>query len=333
MERLLNAGTWLRRDWRLGYGLALASFSVALFSRLHLQGTLPPGFPYLTFFPAVILTTFLAGLWPGIACAILCGLASLYFFIPPFNSFAIDGASLIALGFYVFIVTVDIALIHFMHTAADRLEAKKRVTEELYDQQRTMFQELQHRVANNMTFVSALLQLQKRKVASDPGSASFALDEAQSRIETMSRIHRRLYDPASVDLPVAEYFQEICTDLLQATGARNIVCLVDMPAVRLDIARLTTLSLLVTELVTNSLKHAFAEEGGTITLKLERLDPQRLTLTVSDNGRGVPAGVDITASKGLGTRIVQSLAAQLGGEVRALTNLGKGAAWQVEFAA
>ncbi len=333
MDRFVRAGMMFRRDWRLGYGLALASFALALFSRFHLQGTLPPGFPYLTFFPAVIVTTFLAGLWPGILCAVLCGLAALYFFIPPVNSFAMDGASTIAIGFYIFIVTVDIALIHFMHRAADRLEAKKRVTEELYDQQRTMFQELQHRVANNMTFVSALLQLQKRKVATDPGSASFALDEAQSRIETMSRIHRRLYDPASVDLPVAEYFQEICADLLQATGARNIVCLVDMPAVKLDIARLTTLSLLVTELVTNSLKHAFADDGGTITLKLERLDPQRLTLTVSDNGRGVPAEVDMAANKGLGTRIVQSLAAQLGGEVRALSNLGRGAAWQVVFAA
>jgi two-component sensor histidine kinase len=333
MNRFVKAGTLFRRDWRLGYGLSIGTFALALFSRFHLQGTLPPGFPYLTFFPAVIVTTFLAGLWPGILCAVLSGLAALYFFIPPVNSFAMDGASTIAIGFYIFIVTVDIALIHFMHRAADRLEAKKQVTEELYDQQRTMFQELQHRVANNMTFVSALLQLQKRKVATDPASASSALDEAQSRIETMSRIHRRLYDPASVDLPVAEYFQEICTDLLQATGARNIVCLVDMPAVKLDIARLTTLSLLVTELVTNSLKHAFADDGGTITLKLERLDPQRLALTVSDNGRGVPQGVDVTASKGLGTRIVQSLAAQLGGEVKALTGLRKGAAWQVVFAA
>lgn len=333
MNRFVKAGTLFRRDWRLGYGLSIGTFALALFSRFHLQGTLPPGFPYLTFFPAVIVTTFLAGLWPGVLCAVLCGLAALYFFIPPVNSFVMDGASTIAIGFYIFIVTVDIALIHFMHRAADRLEAKKQVTEELYDQQRTMFQELQHRVANNMTFVSALLQLQKRKVATDPASASSALDEAQSRIETMSRIHRRLYDPASVDLPVAEYFQEICTDLLQATGARNIVCLVDMPAVKLDIARLTTLSLLVTELVTNSLKHAFAEDGGTITLKLEQLDPQRLTLTVSDNGRGVPEGIDMAASKGLGTRIVQSLAAQLGGEVRALTNFGRGAAWQVVFAA
>ena len=333
MDRLLSAGTVFRRDKWLGYGLALFSFALALFLRFELQGTLPPGFPYLTFFPAVILTTFLAGLWPGVVCAILSGLASLYFFIPPFNSFALHASSLIAIGFYVFIVTVDIALIHFMHRAADRLLAKKQVMEDLYDQQRTMFQELQHRVANNMTFVAALLQLQKRNITADPASASSALDEAQSRIETMSRIHRRLYDPASVDLPVADYFQEICSDLLQATGARNIVCIVDMPAVRLDIARLTTLSLLVTELVTNSLKHAFAEDGGTIALKLEQLDPQRLSLTVSDNGRGMPETISDTASKGLGTRIVQALAAQLGGEVKALAGQRRGTAWQVVFAA
>ena len=333
MDRLLSAGAAFRKDKWLGYGLALFSFALALFLRFELQGTLPPGFPYLTFFPAVILTTFLAGLWPGIVCATLSGLASLYFFIPPFNSFALDGSSLIAIGFYVFIVTVDIALIHFMHRAADRLLAKKQVMEDLYDQQRTMFQELQHRVANNMTFVAALLHLQKRNITADPASASNALDEAQSRIETMSRIHRRLYDPASVDMPVADYFQEICADLLQATGARNIVCLVDMPAVRLDIARLTTLSLLVTELVTNSLKHAFTEDGGTISLKLEQLDPQRLALTVSDNGRGMPQNATATASQGLGTRIVQSLAAQLGGEVKPLTGQQKGAAWQVVFSA
>lgn len=196
-----------------------------------------------------------------------------------------------------------------------------------------MFQELQHRVANNMTFVAALLHLQKRKVAVDPASASSALDEAQSRIETMSRIHRRLYDPASLDLPVAQYFQEICSDLLEATGARNIVCVVDMPSITLDIARLTTLSLLVTELVTNSLKHAFADAGGTITLQLEQLDAAHLVLTVSDNGRGLPAGTELAENKGLGTRIVQSLATQLGGNIKTVTGIGTGAAWRVVFAA
>lgn len=332
MNRLITAGSQFRRNPYLGYALSLSSFLAALLLRHELSGTLPPGFPYLTFFPAVIVTTFFAGLWPGLLSAVLSGLAAWFFFIPPFDSFGIDGASAVTLAFYVFIVAVDISLIHLMHRAADELRSEKKVTEALYDQQRTMFQELQHRVANNMTFVAALLHLQKRKVAIDPASASSALDEAQSRIETMSRIHRRLYDPASLDQPVAQYFQEICSDLLEATGARNIVCLVDMPAITLDIARLTTLSLLVTELVTNSLKHAFAESGGTITLKLERLDPARLALTVSDNGRGLPEGPALAQTKGLGTRIVQSLATQLGGEIKAVPGNGKGAAWQVVFA-
>lgn len=333
MNRFIRAGAQFRRNRYLGYGLSLSSFAAALLLRLELSDSLPPGFPYLTFFPAVIVTTFLAGLWPGLLCAVLSGLAAWYFFIPPFHSFGIDGASSVAMGFYIFIVTVDIALIHLMHRAADELRDEKRVTVALYEQQRTMFQELQHRVANNMTFVAALLHLQKRKVATDPESASGALDEAQSRIETMARIHRRLYDPASVDLPVAQYFQEICSDLLQATGAKNIVCLVNMPAISLDIARLTTLSLLVTELVTNSLKHAFADAGGTITLKLEQLEPAHLALTVSDNGRGLPDGADLANSKGLGTRIVQSLATQLGGEIKAVAAVGQGAAWRVVFAA
>lgn len=334
MNGFLPAGARLRHQPGLGYGLAVVSFVAALLLRHKLHGTLPPGFPYLTFFPAVIVTTFFAGLWPGLLCAALSGVASWYFFIPPFNSFGLDGASAIALAFYVFIVTVDISLIHLMHRAADELRGQKQVSEALYDQQRTMFQELQHRVANNMTFVAALLHLQKRKVATDPASASGALDEAQSRIETMSRIHRRLYDPASVDLPVAQYFQEICSDLLQATGAKNIVCLVNMPAISLDIARLTTLSLLVTELVTNSLKHAFAEQGGgTITLKLEQLDPEHLALTVSDNGKGLPEGADLASSKGLGTRIVKSLATQLGGDIEQVAVAANGAAWRLVFAA
>lgn len=333
MNRFVSAGAIFRRDPILGYGLAVLTFGAAVLSRLYLHETLPPGFPYLTFFPAVIITAFLAGLRPGLVCAILSGLAAWYLFIPPFNSFGLDGASAITLGFYIFIVTVDITLIHLMHRAADDLRGEKQVTEALYDQQRTMFQELQHRVANNMAFVSALLHLQKKKVAADPASASSALDEAQSRIETMSRIHRRLYDPASLDLPVAQYFQEICSDLLQATGAKNIVCMVDMPAIRLDIAPLTTLSLLVTELVTNSLKHAFADNGGTITLKLERLDQGHLALTVSDNGRGLPAGESLATNKGLGTRIVQSLATQLGGEIKSVSGPEAGVAWRVVFAA
>ncbi|MDB5647608.1 MAG: ATPase [Methylobacterium sp.] len=312
----------LRANPWLGEGAALAASLIALGLRFALDEVLPPGFPYLTFFPAVILTTFFFGLRPGITCATLSGLAAWYFFIPPAPGFVIDGPTALALAFYAFIVAVDIALIHLMHQAGERLRTERQVTADLYEQQRTMFQELQHRVANNMQFVAALLTLQKRKVGNDPKAALAALDEARVRLETISRIHRRLYDPSCIERPIGQTLRELCADLLDATGAQNIVCLVDTPPVRLDLTQLTTLSLLVVEVVTNALKHAFpAGTRGTITIQLERLETEQLTLTIADDGRGMPADFDPETTRSLGFRIAQGLAAQLGGPL-AYSNAG-----------
>ena len=334
MRALIGADAPFRRNPWLGYGLGLAAFLAALALRHWLAPMLPPGYPYITFFPAVILTAFLAGLRAGIFCAVPSGLAAWYFFIAPPSSFELHVPAMIALGFYIFIVSIDLALIHSMQVSVDRLAAQREVTAALYQQQRTMFQELQHRVANNMAFVASLLHLQKRKVVADPTTASAALDEASHRIQIMSRIHRRLYDPAAVELPVAEYFKEICHDLLDATGAKNIVVMVDMPAIKLDIARLMVLSLLVTEAVTNCLKHAFCDgEPGTITLTLERLDSERLGFTIQDDGCGLPEGYDPAASKGLGTRICQGLAAQLEGELTVTGEKGQGTTTRLVFVA
>lgn len=293
---------------------ALGATGMAIALRQALDDVLPPGFPFLTFFPAVILTTFFFGLRPGILCAALSGLAAWYFFIGQADTFLLDAPTGMALGFYAFIVTVDIALIHLMRVAGERLSAERAVSAELYEQQRTMFQELQHRVANNMQFVAALLALQKRKVAENPQAAIGVFDEAQTRLETIARIHRRLYDPARADQPIGQYLQELCSDLLDATGARNIVCLVDVPPVRLDLPRLTTLSLLVVEVVTNALKHAFREsERGTITIRLEALAAGQAALSIADDGPGIPTSFDPARSRSLGFRIVQGLATQLDG--------------------
>lgn len=332
---LFDATEVVRRHPWLGYALGLAGFALALWARFEIGDALV-GFPYITFFPVVILTAFIGGTGPGVFAAALCGLAAWYLFIPPEDTWDLvwpDGY--IALGFYAFIVGIDIAIIHTMNKALDRLRAERARSGHLLDEQRTMFQELQHRVANNMAFVSSLLTLQKRKAASDPASTLTAFDEARERLDTMARIHRRLYDPASVNLPVGQYLQELCSDLLDATGAKNIVCMCDVPAITLDIQRLVTLSLLVTEVVTNALKHAFDEgQRGTIAINLEPLDGNRLTLTIADNGRGLPS--DFTPSRGrsLGIRIAHGLAAQLGGELSYRGNpAGPGTAVTVSFPA
>jgi len=294
------------------YGLAILSATLAFYVRWVLDGVLPAGFPYLTFFPAVILTAFLAGLWPGILCAVLSGLAAWWFFIPPIG-FSLSPASGLTLLFFVFIVAVDIAVIELMRRAMASLGAEQALTAQLYERQRVMFQELQHRVANNMTFVAALLQIKKRTI--DNPQASAALDEARERLVTMAQIHRRLYDPASLELSVGASLRELCDDLVQAAGVKGVTSSVRADGVNLDTPRLVTLSLLVAEVVTNSLKHAFeGRTAGQITIDLAPLDDDRAALVIADDGPGFPTpnpGLEAKISLGFG--IMQSLAGQLDG--------------------
>ncbi|MDZ4371842.1 MAG: histidine kinase dimerization/phosphoacceptor domain -containing protein [Phenylobacterium sp.] len=299
------------RPW-LGHAFALIAFAAALVIRFRTDGALPPGFPYITFFPAVILTAFIAGLTPAILCAVLSGLSAWYFFIPPSSEFTITYPVAVAMAFYVFIVAIDIALIEATRRTTARLADERRLTARLLEQQRTMFQELQHRVANNMTFVAAILRLERRRT--DRADTIAALDSAASRIETMSSMHRRLYDPSTAEAPIDAYLRDLASDLTSLSGAEGVEVRVEADPVTLDISRLMTLSLLVTELVVNALKHAFVgRPSGCIRIILKRQRPGRLVLEVSDDGRGYdPAG----PSDGLGSRIARDLARQLGGDLQ-----------------
>ena len=296
----------------LGYLLAVGTAALAFYVRHALDGVMPPGFPYLTFFPAVILTAFLAGLGPGMLCAVLCGLAAWWFFIPPIG-FAITGASALTLVFYAFIVSVDIALIHVMQQALKNLRAEQALTAKLYDQQRVMFQELQHRVANNMTFVASLLQLKQRGAAPE---AAQALREAQDRLITMSQIHRRLYEPTAMEMSVEECLAGLCQDIVHAVGAKNVTWEVRAPDIKIDTPRLVTLSLLVAEVVTNALKHAFHDgRAGRIWVSLDQPPGEtNIVLRIADDGPGFPKDDGgAPPSRSLGFGIMHSLAGQLGG--------------------
>ncbi|MFN3672198.1 MAG: sensor histidine kinase [Bosea sp. (in: a-proteobacteria)] len=301
--------------------LALGSFALALAARLAVDGWLPPGFPYLTFFPAVIVTAFFGGVGAGALCAVLCGLAAWYFFIPPVG-FALNGQAALALGFYVFIVVVDIGLIYLMHRALNRLSAEKAVSAALAEQQRTMFEELQHRVSNNLAFIASLLNMSRRRIASDPATAPVVIDEARSRIEMMARIHRRLHDPNSVDVPVERYLEQMCSDVLGIAGVSHVTCQVTAPSITLDIRKLTTLSHFVTEVLTNSVKHAFpAGRAGRLAISLARQGDDYV-LSVSDDGVGMVVDKDRLEGHGIGMRIMKSLASQLRGEWTVISGNG-----------
>jgi two-component sensor histidine kinase len=244
---------------------------------------------------------------------VLCGLAAWYWFIPPVG-FALSGTSALALSFYVFIVTVDIGLIYLMHRAMERLRAEQGVSAALAEQQRTMFEELQHRVSNNLAFIASLLNMSRRRIASDPAAAPVVIEEARARIETMARIHRRLHDPNSVDVPVERYLQDMCSDVLAIAGVSHVTCLVTVPQITLDIRKLTTLSHFVTEVLTNSLKHAFpGARPGLVRISLDR-EGEDYVLVIVDDGVGFSPVTEQPSGHGIGMRIMKALAGQLRGE-------------------
>ncbi|MET0248307.1 MAG: DUF4118 domain-containing protein [Sphingobium sp.] len=282
----------------------------ALTVRLMADHLMPPGYPFVTFFPAVILASFLFGVRPGVYAALLCGILSWYWFIPPRMAFAFDRGTMIALAFYTAVVAVDILLVHFMQRANYHLSAERERNRLLADNRELLFHELQHRVSNNLQVVAAMLALQRRHVADE--SAARALDNAAARTALIGRISRALYDPLGAGQGMEAFLCTLTTDIMAASGRSDIAVSCQAPAglsLETDVA--VPLALVVAEAVNNAIEHGFAARGGAIALTL-RQEAGATILTVADDGAGLaPDFAPVDGS--LGLRIAQSLAAQLGG--------------------
>ena len=313
----------LRRKPILAYSTALILFAAALGLRFAINGNLQ-GYPFVTFIPAVVLTAVIAGVGPGLLLGVLSALAAAYFFIPPYNSFIIeDHNHYIGLGFFVFIVVIDLILVYLLNKKIDTLNFAKSEVQRLADYQKVLFAELQHRVANNLAFVYGLLSLQKRELEKDSPAAKI-LDLAGIRVMAMSRIHRTLHDEASLDQPLTIFLKQLTLDVLKSAGIENAVVEAHGDEVRLDLDSLTTLALLVSELVTNCAKHVLLKGvGDRIILHVEQLPGSKIRVEVADNGPGLPIPSQVTpANDKLGQAIIQGLIKQLSGQYEVLNRNG-----------
>lgn len=133
----------LRRRPAFGYGFAVVLVAIALVSRFALEGALPPtGFPFLTFFPAVLLAAFFGGLRPGLTASVLSTLAAWYFFVPAANSFAFAStADIIVVAFFACILLIDCVVIDIMNRTLERnvtlaAELAQRVDERTQERDR-----------------------------------------------------------------------------------------------------------------------------------------------------------------------------------------------------
>ena len=294
---------------RYGLAVGLAGFAVLL--RFGLNAVFPPGFPYVTFFPAIVVAVYLGGRGPGIVCAALSGVVAWYFFIPPFMGFSVDLTVLVALAFYAFVVAVDIFFIDGMRTALDQLEGERERYRALAESRDLLYRELHHRVSNNLQVAGALLRLQGQGITDT--DARHALSQAGERIEVIARIQRELHNRTGEPVPFRVFAEALLASAAAAAGAR-VRLTIDGGEQPLHPDQATPVTLVMLESFNNALEHGFGEAGeGEVRVVLDQSGLTHL-LTVSNDGATPPPGFDPAQSKSLGLRIVRAMAQQLGGK-------------------
>ena len=189
------------------------------------------------------------------------------------------------------------------------------------DDKNTLLKELYHRVKNNLQLIISMFNLQVRTLSDNP--ARKALQEAAGRVRAMALVHERLYQSRTLSsIGLNGYMSELCEQLARAASAaqRGIAVRVEAAAVQIGLDVAVPLGLLLNELVSNSLEHAFPEgRGGQVMVRVaydedDSGGKQGLTmrLTVRDDGVGLPADFDRTSTQTLGLKLVFALSEQLG---------------------
>ena len=185
---------------------------------------------------------------------------------------------------------------------------------ELLKQKDLLLRELQHRVMNSLNILSSLLDVQSRYVV-DP-AAKEHLAVARNRIVAMGTVYRSLYQAHTLEyVEFSEFLNTICNKSEAAyIGTDKVSIDVEAEQLRLSGAHAISLGMLIHELITNALKHAYSDGVlGHIRVILKHKDNGNIELRFSDNGRGLPDSFQIETTSSLGMKIIASTVRQLGG--------------------
>jgi len=240
-----------------------------------------------------------------------------------------------------FVASSDKEVIVLVREVTDLKQAEEARRKEI------LLKEIHHRVKNNLQVISSLLALQAN--ATKDEHTRGLLNESRNRVHSMALIHEKLYHSADEQgVNFNAYVRDLAAHLRHsyAGNSEAVTISIDVEEITLDMDVLVPCGLIINELMTNALKYAFPEgRVGTISVKMRRdaaemrrdaAEMRRqteaaavLVLTVSDDGVGLPAEVDVRAPLSLGLRIVNSLVSQLHGTVTA--GSGPGASFTITF--
>ncbi len=184
------------------------------------------------------------------------------------------------------------------------------------DRAETLLAEVNHRIANSLALVAALVKLQSRTVSDQAAKA--ALGETEARISAVASVHKRLYSSGSVQtVDLKEYISGLLDNLANAMRSEGLGSRLryDLDALQLRTDASINLGVIVTEWVTNAFKYAYPETSGDVVVLLKRLSDSRAELVVEDDGVG-RVEQDAPKGTGLGTRIVRAMAESIKADIR-----------------
>jgi PAS domain S-box-containing protein len=219
-----------------------------------------------------------------------------------------------------------VAISSIARDVTERIKAEKLLT----NAEAFRKKEIHHRIKNNLQVICSLLDLQSEKFRGKKVLDAFK--ESQNRVLSMSLIHEELYKGRGTDtLDFSEYLQRLAENLFQTYSLRskNICLYVDLEDnAFLDMDTSVPLGIIVNELISNSLKHAYIkDEAGEIRIQLRReelnnkkemnneLPKSLFSLTISDDGKGIPENINLEKLESLGLQLVNTLVDQLNGKI------------------
>jgi PAS domain S-box-containing protein len=227
--------------------------------------------------------------------------------------------------------SICVQFTHLASVVVGRKRNEERLKGSLLEKD-VLLKEVHHRVKNNLQLISSLLNLQSSKV--DDLTVREMLSETRNRVHSMALVHENLYRAGDFGrISIDEHIQHLCAHLTRAYGvqARNIQLTSDVDELILDLDSAVSVGLILNELVSNSLKHAFPNNRrGVIRIALKTFDDGRYSLSVDDDGIGLPAALDILHSETMGLQLVQDLASQLRGEM--IVTRSSGTSFVINFA-
>ena len=193
-----------------------------------------------------------------------------------------------------------------------------------------LLREVHHRVKNNMQIISSMLKMQVRQIKNEEAKAH--LTDSHHRVRSMAMIHEKLYQTKDLEIiNFKEYIHSLAASIFSAyhRDSHQIEMKIDVEEVMLNINTAIPCGLILNELITNALKHAFPNKRGTLTIKMTQSATSQINLNVCDDGIGIPAGIEFGKIKTLGLQLITALVQQLGGSMEFIR--GNGTCFKMEF--